>query len=121
MKTVIGLAMCLALISAPLSVKGQKASVDFKPPQVILTVKPSYLANTVAGGTVVLKVTGGTSGEIESVRVMQEARGFTQQAIEAVRKWKFKPARLDGKPIMASMPVAFSFSQPIVWWDRQAN
>jgi TonB family protein len=121
MKTVLGLATCLALISATLSAKEQKPSVGFQPPQVISTVEPSYPANTVSGGTVVLKVTVGASGEIESVRVMQEARGFTQQAIEAVRKWKFKPATLDGKPVMASMPVAFSFSQPIVWWDRQAK
>jgi TonB family protein len=121
MKTSIGLILCLALFSAALSARGQKAPADFQPPQVISTVEPSYPANTVAGGTVVLKVTIGASGEIEGVHVLQEASGFTQQAIEAVRKWKSKPASLDGKPIMASMPVAFSFSQPIVWWDRQAN
>lgn len=121
MKTVIGLAICLALTSTTLSARGQKASVDFHPPQVISAVEPSYPANTVAGGTVVLKVTVGAGGEIESVLVMQEAPGFTQRAIETVRKWKFQPARLDGKPVAASMPVAFSFSQPVVWWGGQAK
>jgi TonB family protein len=121
MKTGISLVMCLALLSVTLCAKGQKSSTDFQPPQVISTVEPSYPANTVAGGTVILKVTVSSSGEIEDVRVLQEAKGFTQQAIEAVRKWKFEPAKLDGKPITASIPVVFSFSQPIVWWNRQGK
>jgi protein TonB len=121
MKTVTGLFMCLALLSVTMSAGGQKASRDFQPPQVISTVEPFYPANTVAGGTVVLKVTVSFSGEIEDVLVLREAKGFTQQAVEAVRKWKFAPAKLDGKPVTASIPVAFSFSQPIVWWNRQGK
>jgi TonB family protein len=121
MKATIGLVMCLALFSATLFAREEKASWNFQPPQVISTVEPSYPANTVAGGTVILKVTVSSSGEIEDVRVLQEAKGFTQQAIDAVRKWKFEPAKLDGKPVTASIPVAFSFSQPIVWWNRQAK
>ena len=121
MKTGIGLLMCLVLFGVTLSAKGQKSSLNFQPPQVISTMGPSYPANTVAGGTVVLEVTVSASGEIKDVRVLQEAKGFMQQALEAVRKWKFKPASLDGKAVTASVPVAFSFSQPIVWWDRQAK
>jgi len=121
MKTGIGLAICLALFSVTLSARGQKTSIDFQPPQVIATVEPAYPANTVAGGTVVLKVTVGSGGEIQDVQVLQHAGGFTQQAVEAVRKWKFKAARLNGKPVAASIPVAFSFSQPIVWWNRRGK
>jgi len=121
MKTGIGLLMCLTLLGVMLSAKGQKSSLNFQPPQVLTTVEPSYPANTVAGGTVVLKVTVSASGEIKDVLVLQQAAGFTQQALEAVRKWKFKPATLDGKPVTASIPVAFSFSQPIVWWNRQTK
>ena len=121
MKAGIGLLMCLVLFGVTLFAKGQKAPVNFQPPQVISTVEPSYPVNTVAGGTVVLKVTVSSSGEIEDVHVLQEAKGLTQQAIKAVRKWKFEPAQLDGKPVTASIPVAFSFSQPIVWWNRQAK
>ena len=121
MKTGINLGICLALFSVTLCAKTQKPSVDFQPPQVISTVEPSYPPNTVTGGTVILKITVGPSGEVEDVQVLQQAKGFTQQAIKAVRKWTFEPAKLDGKPVKASIPVAFSFSQPIVWWNRKGK
>ena len=119
MKTGISLLIFLTLSTVTLSAKGQKSSTDFQPPQVISTVEPSYPTNAVAGGTVILKVTINSSGGIEDVQVLQGAKGFTQQAIETVRKWKFEPAKLDEKRVEASIPVAFSFSQPIVWWNRQ--
>jgi TonB family protein len=119
MKTGMSLVMCLSTFTIMLCAKGQKSPTDFQPPQVISTVEPSYPPNTVAGGTVILKVTVNLRGGIGDVQVLQEAKGFTQQAIETVRKWKFEPAKLDGKPVEASIPVAFSFSQPIVWWNGQ--
>ena len=121
MKAAVGLLMCVALTGVTLFAKGEKSSPRYQPPQVISTVEPAYPVNTVAGGTVVLKVTVGSSGQIEDVLVLQQAEGFTQQAIKAVKKWKFEAARLDGKPVAASIPVAFSFSQPIVWWNRQGK
>lgn len=121
MKKGLGIAICLAMFGVALSAKEQKTSPQFEPPQIVATVEPAYPVNTVTGGTVVLKVTVNSSGEITDVRVLQEAKGFTQQAIEAVKKWKFEPATLDGRPVTASIPVAFSFSQPIVWWNRQAK
>ncbi len=121
MKTGIVLLLSLALGSVTLSASGQGPALNFQPPQVVSTVEPSYPANTVAGGTVVLEVTVSASGEVKDVRVLQKAGGFTQEAIAAVRKWKFKPASLDGKPVTASIPAAFSFSQPIVWWNRQTK
>jgi TonB family protein len=121
MKAAIGLLICLALPGALLIARAQKSELYFQPPQVVTAEEPSYPANTVAGGTVVMNVTVSASGEIENVRVLRPAGGFTQPALEAVRKWKFKPASLDGKPVTASIPVAFSFSQPIVWWNRQTR
>lgn len=121
MKTGIGLIMCLAVFSATVSAKTQRAPADFQPPQVISIVEASYPVNTVTSGTVVLKVTVASSGEIKNVEVLRGASGFTQQAVETVKKWKFAPATLDGKPVTASLPVAFSFSQPIVWWNRKGK
>jgi protein TonB len=121
MRKALGVAICLTMFCVVLSAKAQEASPRFESPQVVSTVEPAYPVNSVAGGTVVLKVTISSSGEITDVRVLQEAKGFTHLAIEAVRKWKFQPAKLDGRPITASIPVSFSFSQPIVWWNPQAK
>jgi TonB family protein len=117
----IGFIICLVLFCTTLFARGHQAPVDFQPPQVISTVEPTYPANAVAGGTVVLKVAVGPGGEVKDVEVLQGASGFTQQAVETVKKWKFAPARLDGKPVAASLPVAFSFSQPIVWWNQKGK
>ncbi len=121
MRITVGFLMCLLLFSSMLPAKGEKVSNDFKPPQVISTVEPSYPVNVVSGGTVVLNVTVGSDGGIEDVQVLQSAGGFTQQAMETVRKWKFRPAQFNGKQVTASIPVVFSFSQPIVWWNRQSK
>ena len=121
MKTTFAILLCLLLPSPTLSAKEPKTSSDFQPPQVISTVEPSYPANAVSGGTVVLNVTIGSNGEIEDVQVLKAAGGFTQEAIETVRKWKFRPAQLNGKQLTASVPVVFSFSQPIVWWNHQSK
>lgn len=121
MKTGIGLAICLALCTLTPPARAQEPAPHFQPPQVISTVEPNYPANSVAGGTVVLEVKVSSGGEIQNVRVLQHAKGFTKQAVEAVKKWKFQAARFNGKPVQASIPVAFSFSQPIVWWNHQAR
>ena len=121
MKVTVGFLMCLALFSSVLPAKEEKLPGDFQPPQVISTVDPSYPVNAVSGGTVVLNVTVSSNGEIEDVQVLKAAGGFTQQALETVRKWKFRAAQFNGKQVTASIPVVFSFSQPIVWWDKQSK
>ena len=117
-KTGVGLIMCLALLSVTVSAKTQRTPADFQPPQVISTVEPSYPASTVTGGTVVLEATVASSGKVKNVEVLRGASGFTLRALETAVKWKFAPATLDGESVIASLPVAFSFSQPIVWWNR---
>ena len=121
MKITFAFLMCLLLLSPTLSAKETKTPVDFQPPQVISAVEPYYPANAVSGGTVVLNVTVGSNGEIEDVQVLKAAGGFTQQAMGTVRKWKFRPAQFNGKQVTASISVVFSFSQPIVWWNRQSK
>ena len=109
----------LAFLFVSVQAKGEEKAAAFEPPRVISTVEANYPVTTIQGGTVVLEVTVSATGAIEKVRVLQGAQGFTQQAVEAIKKWKFAAARFEGKPVAASIPVAFSFSQPIVWWTQQ--
>jgi len=102
-----------AVRSAPLG--AQDPPSRFQPAEVVSAVEPVYPLNTVYPGTVVLEVTIGPLGEVQNVKVVRDAPGFTTEAQRAIRKWRFRPARLDGEPIRSVMPVAFSFSQPLVW------
>lgn len=84
-------------------------------------MEPAYPASVVTGGTVVLKVRVSSSGEFQDVQVLREASGFEQQAVETLKKRELAAAAFGGKPGTASLPVPFSFSQPIVWWGRQGK
>jgi TonB family protein len=77
-----------------------------------------YPANVVSPGTVVLEVAVGTDGRIEDVRVVRAMPPFTEEAMKAIQQWKFAPATIDGEPVRAVIPVAFSFSRPSVWWPQ---
>ena len=47
------------------------------------------------------------------VKVMNGSEAFNSSALEAIKKWMFKPAVLEGKPASSVVPVAFSFSWPV--------
>jgi TonB family protein len=49
-------------------------------------------------GVVMLAVTGGPDGRPRDIRLMRSlGMGLDEKAIEAVRKWRFDPARWDGQ------------------------
>ncbi len=85
---------------------------------MVFAEEPIYPANTIRAGTVILEVTIDPASEIQDVKVVHDAPGFTAEALRAIKKWKFKSAKLDGKSIQSVIPVAFSFSRPPIWWPR---
>jgi|YNPMSStandDraft_2_1061718.scaffolds.fasta_scaffold49313_1 protein TonB len=61
-------------------------------------------------GRVVLRLTLNERGDLLNIEVLESAPfGFTESAIEAVKKSKFAPAQRDGKPIAcrAILPIRF--------------
>jgi TonB family protein len=61
-------------------------------------------------GDVVLNVTVAETGEVAAVTVMKGlGKGLDENAIEAVKKWKFKPGMKDGKPVRTQIAVQVSF------------
>jgi TonB family protein len=61
-------------------------------------------------GTVVLMATVSAGGKVADVRVVSSAgMGLDEKAIEAVRRWKFKPATKDGKPVAVQVAVEVAF------------
>jgi len=61
-------------------------------------------------GTVVLAVTVEPDGTATVVRVVKSLDpGLDQNAIEAVRKWRFRPGTRDGQPVPVSATVEVNF------------
>lgn len=61
-------------------------------------------------GTVVLWVVVGPDGRPRDIRVQRTlGMGLDEKAIEAVRTWKFEPARKDGQPVAVQINVEVNF------------
>jgi TonB family protein len=84
----------------------------FTLPQVIQAVYPRYPLASVAEGTVVLQLEIDAEGKAEAVKTLREIVSLTPEAVRAVKRWKFEPAKVDGKPVTSKMTVAFLFRRP---------
>jgi periplasmic protein TonB len=84
-----------------------------EPPTILREVKPTYteLARSRGiTGEVVLEVVVLRDGSVGLVRVAQGlGSGLDERAIEAVRQWRFAPARRLGQPVDVQVEVAVEF------------
>ena len=61
-------------------------------------------------GVVVLSVVVTTEGKATNIQVIKgPGLGLDEKAVEAVRKWRFKPATQDGRPITVGAEVTVHF------------
>ena len=61
-------------------------------------------------GEVVMEVVVRADGSIGNVRVLQGlGSGLDQRAIDAVRQWRFSPARRYGTPVDVLVEIAVEF------------
>lgn len=61
-------------------------------------------------GTVLLWVVIGNDGLVKDVKIARPlGLGLDQKAIEAVRKWRFKPAEKDGHPVAVQAQIEVNF------------
>jgi TonB family protein len=82
-------------------------------PKVIATANPTYTEAARAAkfqGVVVVQITVDNTGNIRDPKVIRGVGyGLDEKAIEAVQKWKFKPATRDGVPVPATLNVEVLF------------
>lgn len=63
-------------------------------------------------GVVVLMVVVTSEGKATNIRILKSpGMGLDEKAVEAVRKWRFKPAMKDGMPVAAGVPIDCHFSR----------
>jgi periplasmic protein TonB len=61
-------------------------------------------------GTVVLWVVVGPDGRVHDCRVQRSlGMGLDEKALEAVKRWRFEPARKDGQPVAVQVNVEVNF------------
>jgi iron complex outermembrane receptor protein len=84
------------------------------PPSVVETVDPTYPPEEVASNrhpTVVMHVTIDPDGRVHDAHVDESAgEHFDREALAAVRRWRFEPARRGDRPIAARVRVEVRFA-----------
>jgi periplasmic protein TonB len=82
-------------------------------PSLLYKVEPEYSEEARKAkyqGTVVLSVEVDPSGHAVNPKVVRSlGLGLDEKAIEAVRKWKFKPGYKDGKPVTVAATIEVNF------------
>ena len=82
-------------------------------PVVIYQVEPEYPDEARKArfqGSVLVAVEVDEQGLVRSVRIMKPAGlGLDEKALEAVKKWRFRPATRDGHPVSVPASIEVSF------------
>ena len=55
-------------------------------------------------------LTSGDVGEVAVVKSLDTEHGLDQQAVDAVRRWKFEPGTREGKPVAVEVTIEMTFT-----------
>ncbi len=85
----------------------------FTAPVLLVKTEPAYSEEARKGriqGTVILLIEIDSSGRPRNIRVRQPLGfGLDERAIEAVGRWRFRPAYRNGRPVFCSAEVEVNF------------
>jgi outer membrane biosynthesis protein TonB len=79
-------------------------------PGITSVVYPQYPVNAAVPWTVVIQVTVGKTGAIQRAKLVRDLPPFSQFALNALNRWRFQSATLDGKPVASNLAIAFIFA-----------
>lgn len=85
-----------------------------EPPAPTKTAKPEYpyeLKRDGVEGLVAVTCVIDESGNVLSASIRKASHpAFEKPSLEAIQKWKFKPAKKDGKEVKARVTIPFRFN-----------
>jgi protein TonB len=93
-----------------------KVDGDVTAPRLIKEVKPRYPAGAksarIAGSVMLEAVVNrdGTVGEVRVARSLDTEYGLDDEAVKALKKWKFSPGKKDGIAVPVLVEVEMTFS-----------
>lgn len=81
------------------------------PVTTVQPVYPEFARDAQIQGKVVLHVLVGKDGRVKNVKVIRGVTGLNDAAVDAVKRWVFKPALSQNKPVAVwvEVPVDFHF------------
>jgi periplasmic protein TonB len=92
---------------------GKKPTVKDIPPRPVYTPDPEYTSSArhdKIEGTVTINLKLDADGIPHEMKIARSLRpDLDQKALEAVTKWRFSPAKKDGKPIPVFLSVEVGF------------
>ena len=93
--------------AAPVKVGG-----EINPPKIISSVMPVYPSiarSTGIQGAVVVEASVNQSGNVVATKVISGPPMLRQAAVDALRRWKYQPAMLNGEPVAVQITVTMQF------------
>jgi TonB family protein len=89
-----------------------KIGGDVKAPRLISSSLPIYplgARQANVEGDVVVNTTIDKSGSVVGMKVVSGPPLLRQAALDALRRWKYEPSRLNGQPVAVEMQVTIKF------------
>lgn len=97
------------------------ASASSGTPFPLATVTPRYPPLARDSGIVLIEVRVDTGGGVADAKVIRSARPFDKPALDAARRWTFRPARVRGTSVVTLAYIAFAFRQPVTVIPRSGS
>ncbi len=72
-------------------------------------IYPAFAREAQISGKVVLHVLVGKDGRVHDVKVIRSVTGLNEAAMDAIKKWVFKPALSNNKPVAVWVEVPMDF------------
>jgi TonB family protein len=89
-----------------------KIGGNVKAPHLISSVMPQYppvARSSGQQGDVVIETTINKSGNVVGMHVVSGPASLRNAAMDALRRWKYEPSKLDGEPVEVQMQVTIKF------------
>ena len=86
----------------------------FEPAELVSAEEVRYPLDSISIGTVVLEATVGRDGAVVDAWTVRGIETLNQPAIASVKKWRFKPASLQGTPVQSRTTIAVTFNPAAV-------
>lgn len=107
LRSIAAVVLCLATMTFSYAAAGRE------PPVPVRTVAPDYpreLRDQKVSGVVMVKCTIDEQGNVSETEIAKSSNeSFDKFAIDALKKWKFKPGKQDGAPVAMTVTIPVKF------------